>query len=118
MRMRKTIYTGEYQALVDWLRAQRAARGLTMRELAGILDVPHSFVGKVETRERRIDLVEFITICSALSVSPHEGLNIALAAADENPARARAVAEAPGAGYGAKIRRNGLRRRAPRINGA
>jgi len=109
--MRKTIYTGEYQALVLWLRAQRAARGMTMRDLAEILDVPHSFIGKVETRERRIDLVEFIAICRALSVSPHDGLDVVVAAAAEYPDDALAVAEVPGKRYGMKARADGSRAR-------
>jgi transcriptional regulator with XRE-family HTH domain len=109
--MRKTIYTGEYQALVLWLRAQRAAHGMTMRDLAEILDVPHSFIGKVETRERRIDLVEFIAICRALSVSPHDGMDVVLAADAEYPDDALAVAEVTGKGYGMKARADGSRAR-------
>jgi transcriptional regulator with XRE-family HTH domain len=105
--MRKTIYTGEYQALVLWLRAQRRACGMTMRDLAVMLDVPHSFIGKVETRERRIDLIEFIAICRALSVSPHDGLEVALAAAGEDRADRRVAAEAPGPGYGVNGRAAG-----------
>ena len=111
MHMRKTIYTGEYQALVLWLRAQRVARGMTMRDLAVLLDVPHSFIGKVETRERRIDLIEFVAICRALSMSPHDGLNVVLAAAAENSDDALAVAEVPGNGYGMKARADGSRAR-------
>ena len=109
--MRKTIYTGEYQALVLWLRAQRVARGMTMRDLAEILDVPHSFIGKVETRERRIDLVEFIAICRALSVSPHDGMDVVLAAAGEDFADTTTVAGPPGKGHGVQARAAGKRRR-------
>jgi transcriptional regulator with XRE-family HTH domain len=111
MHMRKTIYTGEYQALVLWLRAQRVARGMTMRDLAVILEVPHSFIGKVETRERRIDLIEFVAICRVLSVSPHDGLNVVLTAAGDDFADKLAVAEVPGKGYGMKARADGSRAR-------
>ncbi len=45
-----------------------------MRELSEKLGVPHSFVGKVEQGERRIDVVEFIQYCKALDVSPVKGL--------------------------------------------
>ncbi len=45
-----------------------------MRELSDKLGVPHSFVGKVEQGERRIDVVEFIQYCEALDVSPVQGL--------------------------------------------
>ncbi len=116
--MRKTIYTGEYQALVLWLRAQRMARGMTMRDLAVILDVPHSFIGKVETRERRIDLIEFVAICRALSVSPRDGLDIVLATAGEDSADTPTVAGLPGKGHGVQARAAGKRRCNPQINGA
>jgi transcriptional regulator with XRE-family HTH domain len=109
--MRKTIYTGEYQALVLWLRAQRVARGMTMRDLAVLLDVPHSFIGKVETRERRIDLIEFVVICRTLSLSPHDGLDVVLAAAAENSADTPTVAGLPGKGHGVQARAAWKRRR-------
>ncbi len=52
-----------------------------MRELSDRLGVPHSFVGKIEQGERRIDVVEFIQYCEALGVSPVHGLE----AIDSNP---------------------------------
>lgn len=40
--------------------------GLSQRALAERLDVVHSFVGKVETGDRRMDVFEFIEYCRAL----------------------------------------------------
>lgn len=48
---------------------------MTMRELAEKLDAPHSFVGKTEQGERRLDVVEYVRYCKALGVDPAEGLN-------------------------------------------
>lgn len=45
----------------------RKKAGLTQRELATRLSKPQSFVAKYEGGERRIDVVEFIGICRALS---------------------------------------------------
>ncbi len=45
-----------------------------MRDLAERLEVPHSFVGKVEQGERRLDVVEYIQYCEALNVSPLNGI--------------------------------------------
>lgn len=45
-----------------------------MRDLAERLEVSHSFVGKVEQGERRLDVVEFIQYCKALNVSPLTGI--------------------------------------------
>jgi transcriptional regulator with XRE-family HTH domain len=48
----------------------RAASGKSQRELASALDVPHSWVAKVESGERRIDLLEFAWFCAACGRSP------------------------------------------------
>lgn len=41
-----------------------------MRELAELLNKPHSYVYKVEHGERRIDPVEFVQWCWACGVDP------------------------------------------------
>ena len=56
--MQKSVHTKEYKALRAELRAVREAAGLSQRDLATKLDVPHSWVAKVEAGERRIDVVE------------------------------------------------------------
>ena len=61
--MRKSTYTSEYAALRALLTRLRREAGLTQRDLAGRLRVPHSWVAKVESGERRIDLVEFGWFC-------------------------------------------------------
>ena len=57
--MRKSIHTSEYAALREELRGARRNAGLSQRALAARLRVSPSWVAKVETGERRIDLVEF-----------------------------------------------------------
>ena len=47
-----------------------------MRSLAEVLGTPHSFVGKIENQERRLDVVEFIRYCQALEIDPIEGVTI------------------------------------------
>jgi transcriptional regulator with XRE-family HTH domain len=44
----------------------RKAAGLTQQELADRLHRPQSFVAKYEGGERRIDVVEFLTVCQAI----------------------------------------------------
>lgn len=43
---------------------------MRQQELAARLNKPQSFVSKYERRERRIDVIEFVTICRALEVDP------------------------------------------------
>lgn len=74
--MKKTLFTPEYAKLIEWLKDARAERGLTMRELAAELDVPHSYVGKVEQCERKLDVLEYVRYCEALGVKPTVGISI------------------------------------------
>lgn len=68
--MRKSIHTAEYGLLCQELRDAREKAGLSQRDLASSLKVPHSWVAKVETAERRIDLVEFCRFVIACDGDP------------------------------------------------
>ena len=76
--MEKTIHSKTYKILRDWLIKMRHERGLTQRDLADLLDVPHSWVGKIEVGERRLDLVEYLRVCKILEINPHEGVDLAI----------------------------------------
>lgn len=70
--MRKSTYTTEYTALVKELRSLRAAASLTQRALAAKLAVPPSWVAKVESGERRIDVIEFCWLVVACDGDPQQ----------------------------------------------
>ncbi|NLF07226.1 MAG: helix-turn-helix domain-containing protein [Pirellulaceae bacterium] len=70
--MDKSVHTPEYRVLRAALREVRAAAGLSQRDLAGRLVVPHSWVAKVETGERRIDAVEFCRFVLACGADPQQ----------------------------------------------
>ena len=74
--MFKSLGSPENERLIAWLKEKRTSQGLSMRDLASRLDVSHSFVGKVEQQERRLDVVEYLQYCKALKVSPLEGLEV------------------------------------------
>lgn len=61
---------------MKWLRDEREQAGLTMRDLGARLGVPHSFIQKTETLERRLDVSEYVTYCHALGLNPETGLKI------------------------------------------
>ncbi|WP_338722409.1 helix-turn-helix transcriptional regulator [Devosia sp. XK-2] len=48
----------------------RNAAELTQQEVADRLRKPQSYIAKVERNERRIDVVEFISLAKALGVDP------------------------------------------------
>jgi transcriptional regulator with XRE-family HTH domain len=70
----KSIYSPESQCLSKWLRQQREAKGLTMRQAAELIGKPHSFIGKIEVGQRRLDVVEFIWYCQKLGFDPILGI--------------------------------------------
>ncbi|MGL6159593.1 helix-turn-helix domain-containing protein [Microbulbifer sp.] len=74
--MKKSIHSEEYLRLIAWLKAGRLARGYSMRDLAEIIKEPHSFVSKIETAERRLDVGEYVQYCRALELEPCEGLRL------------------------------------------
>ena len=74
--MGKTVSSEENGKLTKWLKTKRHEKGHTMRSLAQVLGTPHSFVGKIENQERRLDVIEFLRYCEALEVDPHEGLSL------------------------------------------
>jgi transcriptional regulator with XRE-family HTH domain len=72
----KTIHTSEYKKLLVWLRERRKEQGLTMRTVALAMKIPHSWVGKVEIGERRLDIVEFVKLCRVMGADPHVGISL------------------------------------------
>ncbi|MEE9368504.1 MAG: helix-turn-helix transcriptional regulator [Pontiella sp.] len=74
--MKKTIYSDDYALLRQWLRDKRNEKGLTMRQLAERMGVIHSWIGKVELGERRLDVIEYLHYCKALEIDPIEGINL------------------------------------------
>lgn len=65
-----SIYSEQYQYLIKTLREARTAKGITQRQLASALNRPQSFIAKVESGERRLDVVEFVHIARLLSLNP------------------------------------------------
>ncbi|EKK5221830.1 helix-turn-helix domain-containing protein [Cronobacter sakazakii] len=65
-----SIYSNDYQLVIKALRDARIACGITQQEVASAFGRPQSFIAKVESGERRLDVVEFIRFCRAVNVDP------------------------------------------------
>lgn len=65
----KSIYNKAYQHLLELLRSKRIERGLTQEKLASLISVRQGIVSKIETHERRLDIIELRTICEAIGIS-------------------------------------------------
>ena len=68
--VQKSVHTAEYALFVRQLRDARLGAGLSQRALAKLLKVPHTWVAKVESGERRIDVVESAWFFAACQVEP------------------------------------------------
>ena len=66
----KSTYSDTYRVLIERLIQARRKRGMTQAELALKLGRPQSFVSKIENRERRLDVVEFIEIARLIGEDP------------------------------------------------
>ncbi len=56
--MVKAIYSKEHRSLVEKLRKARKEKGLDQRDVAKLLGVSQSYVSKIESGQRRIDIVQ------------------------------------------------------------
>ena len=67
--MDKSIHTTEYAVIVALLKEARDAAGLSQVDLAAKLKQSQSFVSKMESGDRRLDLVQLRTLCVALGTT-------------------------------------------------
>jgi transcriptional regulator with XRE-family HTH domain len=65
-KLDKSVHSEGQSAFCQLMIKARKGAGLTQHELAMRLHKPQSFVAKYEGGERRIDVVEFLTICQAV----------------------------------------------------
>lgn len=56
--MGDSVFTREYRAFLEKLKKARMDANLTQTEVAKKLKKPQSFLSKIESGERRIDVVE------------------------------------------------------------
>lgn len=71
-KMTKSVFTGSYQLLIDFLRTARTKVGLSQAELASRIGRPQQFISFVELGERRVDILEFYAIMRAVGQDPSD----------------------------------------------
>jgi len=65
----KSIHDQRYIEVVALVRQARERSGLTQLEVAQRLGRPQSYLSKVETCERRVDLIELMQLCRAIGAT-------------------------------------------------
>ena len=68
--LQKSVHSAGQLAFCELLIEARKKAGLTQHELARRLKKPQSFVAKYEGGERRVDVVEFVSLCQAIGADP------------------------------------------------
>ncbi len=73
--VKKTLNKKEYKILLEQLYRLRLSSGLRQSDLADKIKTPQSFISKIESDERKIDLIELREICIALGSNLKEFIN-------------------------------------------
>jgi ribosome-binding protein aMBF1 (putative translation factor) len=68
--LNKSVHSPEHAAFCELMVQARKKAGLTQHEVAERLKKPQSFVAKYEGGERRIDVIQFLTITRAIGADP------------------------------------------------
>lgn len=68
----KSLHATRTQELRRRLRAARERLGITQIDLAQRLTKPQSYVSKFETGERRLDVIEYLEVCEAMTIDAIE----------------------------------------------
>lgn len=64
----KSIYDEEYIEIITRLRVTRCSRKITQQELAHQMGTTQSFISKIESCERRLDVIEFLKWIDTLDI--------------------------------------------------
>jgi len=70
----KTLGTERHRALIALLIEKREAAGLTQSDLAAKLGEYQSFVARLESGQRRVDVVEFVGLAELLGFNPVDAI--------------------------------------------
>jgi transcriptional regulator with XRE-family HTH domain len=67
--VKKTLNKREHRILLEQIYRLRMASGMRQNDLAKKLNVPQSFISKIENGERRLDIIELREICNCLDTN-------------------------------------------------
>ncbi len=72
--MPRSSYTRRYKRIIEVLTTARLDANLTQSEVANYFKRHQSFISKIESSERRIDIIEFLDFCKLYKISPENVL--------------------------------------------
>ncbi|MCR4520279.1 helix-turn-helix domain-containing protein [Bosea sp. 47.2.35] len=69
--MVKSVHSERQKLIATTLAEQRRAKGISQAELAKAFGRHQPFIANIESGERRVDLVELLTIADAIELDIH-----------------------------------------------
>jgi transcriptional regulator with XRE-family HTH domain len=73
--MSKTLPSARHKALIALLKEKRERASMSQAQLAKKLGQYQSFVARLESGQRRIDVVEFLDLAEAIGFDPRQAIN-------------------------------------------
>jgi transcriptional regulator with XRE-family HTH domain len=73
--LRKSLGSARHKALIGLLIQKREAAGMTQAGLAARLGEYQSFVARLESGQRRVDVVEFLDLADAVGLDPARAIS-------------------------------------------
>ena len=64
-----SIHRSKYKVIINMLVEKRKQAGVTQKQLASKINLRQNIISKIETCERRIDLLELINYCGGVNYS-------------------------------------------------
>ncbi len=77
--MRTEIYSIEHQRLREILKRERLAAGLRQSDVAVRTGRSQAYISKFEQGDLRLDVVDFVRLCTTIGCDPHMVLDEAFA---------------------------------------
>lgn len=76
MKNMKTIHKNEYADLIHILITERKRLGLSQQEVANFVGMSQSDISKIESLERRLDIIEFKNIIKVFRIDNNIKLKV------------------------------------------
>lgn len=67
----KTIASKRHQTLIALLIEKREAKGMTQADVAKELGQYQSFVARIESGQRRVDVIEYLELAEVIGFDPN-----------------------------------------------
>lgn len=68
----RSIHNKRYKAIIAYIRGKREEAGITQKQMTKVMHLRQNIISKIETCERRIDLLELLQYCRGVNVSIKE----------------------------------------------